>query len=191
MTRQTAHPITHQTLTASNRSAREVARLLAAGDLSPAYQRGSVWTDDQRIGLIRSWLIGMPIPAVIINDRLAPPWPKAVDGFPLGNHLYGVIDGKQRIETAIAWFDGLLPVPASWFPAEQVADTTVTDDGLYVTYQQLTPTGQRLFTNRALLPVIETAVGTIAEEADLYLLVNAAGTQQTEADLANAKLISE
>lgn len=186
MTRQTPEPIKHRSLNASNRSAREVVRLLAAGDLSPAYQRGSVWTNDQRIALIKSWLMGLPIPAVIINDRLNRSWPADQDGFPVGGHLYAVVDGKQRIESATLWFEGKLAVPATWFPVDQLAETTPTNDGDYVTFLGLTAIGQRLFANRALLPVIETQVGTIQEEAELYLLINGQGTAQADGDLARA-----
>ena len=189
MTRQTSAPIeAHQTQT-SSRSAREIARNFTDpdGDLSPEYQRGSVWTDDQRINLVRSWLMGLPIPAVIINDRLFGPWPDGgPDGTPLGGYSYAVIDGKQRIETAIAWFGGDLAVPASWFPAEVVEDTEDTNDGPYVRYTGLIKSERRHQGLRFQLPTVEARVATIEEEASLYLLVNGEGTPQTNENIANA-----
>lgn len=157
------------------------------GDISPVYQRGSVWTTEQRMGLIKSWLIGLPIPAVIISDRFTHLWPfDKATGLPEGGFMLAVVDGKQRIETAQMWFAGDLAVPASWWEPESVERTVTTEDGEYVTFTGLSEVGQRVFSNRALLPVIEAKVGSIAEEAGLYLLVNGAGTAQTAEDLANA-----
>lgn len=191
MTHQTSSPLRHHSLSASNRSAREVTRIVSDGDLSPAYQRGSVWTNEQRIALIKSWLIGLPIPAVIINDRFEGPWPTRRDGLPMGGHFSAVIDGKQRIETATMWFDGKLPVPATWFPADQVRETTLTSDGDYVTFLGLTTVARRYFVNRALLPVIETHVGSVEEEAELYLLINGQGTAQGNDDMDRAAKVAK
>lgn len=191
MTFQTTSPLTHQSLQASSRQAREVARMIdEQGDLAPSYQRASVWGPAQRMGLIRSWMVGVPVPAVVINDRYESGWPQGPDGFPIGGHGCAVVDGKQRIETARAWFTGVLQVPASWFPTDDVLVTTDTDDGPYVSYLGLSDTARRLFANRALLPVIEAHLPTIEAEAELYLLLNGAGTPQTDADLANAAHIA-
>lgn len=198
MTRQTAAPIAHQTLQATSRSAREIANLFTgydgtepSGDLNPEYQRGSVWTEDQRIALVHSWLSGFPVPAVIINDRIFGPWPDGgPNGTPTGGFIYSVIDGKQRIETAIAWFQGDLAVPASWFTPEDVETTESTDDGPYVRYTGLTRPGQRWCANRFQLPAMEARVATIQEEASLYLLVNGGGTPQADTDMDNAARVA-
>lgn len=190
MSRQTSVPIRHLSLHASNRSARETARSADRGqiDLTPPYQRGSVWTEDQRMALVRSWLSGVPVPAVILNDRTNDAWVNQY-GDP-GEMFWAVVDGKQRIETARAWFTGDLAVPASWFNPEHVAAPIDTADGPYVRFDGLTLPGQRIMGNRASLPVIEAKVASLQEEADLYLLINGGGTPQTDADLANAALHS-
>lgn len=193
MTRQTDTPIEAYSLQASARSAREIARIFTedSGDLSPEYQRGSVWTEDQRIALVRSWLMGIPIPAVIINDRIFGPWPDGgPNGTPAGGYTYAAIDGKQRIETAVAWFSGDLAVPASWFPSEGVEQTEDTNDGPYVRYTGLTKPGQRYCANRFQLPTVEAKVATIEEEASLYLLVNGGGTPQSDESMANAARVA-
>lgn len=185
MTRQTGTPITHQSLQSFNRSAREIARMTEYGlELAPSYQRGSVWTEEQRINLVRSWLAGVPIPAVTINDRLA----SGMSG--INDPAYAVIDGKQRIETAIAWFAGELAVPASWFEEDSIAETVATDDGDYVTYNGLTVVAQRHFSNRAQLPTIEVRVKSLEEEAALYVLLEQSGTKQTANDVAKAEAIA-
>lgn len=176
---------------ASNRSAREIARIFSStdGDIAPEYQRGSVWTEDQRIALVRSWLMGVPIPSIVINDRIFGPWPRNVNG-PIGDFAYAAIDGKQRIETAIAWFGGELAVPASWIDSADVETTEDTPDGAYVRYTGLTISEQRHQGNSFQLPTVEAKVATLQEEAELYLLLNGAGTVQSEDALANAARVA-
>lgn len=159
-------------------------------DVAPAYQRGSVWTWDQRVSLVRSWLSGIPVPAVTINDRLNGVWPTTAQGLPVDGFCYAVVDGRQRIETAQGWFDGSLPVPASWFAADAVVETVDTPDGPYVTYRGLTEVEQRHVANRAFLPMVEARLGSLAEEASLYLVLNGGGTPQTDADMANAASVA-
>lgn len=193
MTHRTSAPIESYSLQVASRSAREIARIFTDpdGDLSPEYQRGSVWTEDQRINLVRSWLMGVPIPAIIINDRLFGPWlDGGPDGTPLGGYSYAVIDGKQRVETAIAWFGGDLAVPASWFAAEVVEHTETTDDGPYVRYTGLVRAEQRHQSLRFQLPTVEAQVPTIEDEAALYLLVNGEGTPQTAENMGNAARVA-
>lgn len=192
MTRQTTAPIYSRSLQASGRAARELARIFSGndGDLSPEYQRGSIWTEDQRIALVRSWLMGVPIPAVIINDRIFGPWPTDTSG-PVGGYAYSAIDGKQRIETAIAWFEGTLAVPASWFSADDIEKSEATNDGPYVRYSGLSLPEQRHQALRFQLPTVEAKVATIQEEAELYLLVNGGGTPQADEDMANAARVAE
>lgn len=176
-TLQTSAPLTRRSLSASNRSAREVARQATDGDLilDPPYQRPSVWSELQQRMLVRSWAESLPIPAVTVNDR---------------GHEYAVVDGKQRIETAVAWFTGQLTVPATWFPTDWVGQTTITDDGPYVTFTGLTVKGQRLHAAEAFLPVIEAHLDTVAEEAELYVRLNTSGTEQATGDIQNARRVA-
>lgn len=187
MTRQTPFPLEHLSLGATNRFVDFFIRSVARDDmlLDAPYQRGDVWTLDQRIGLVRSWLMGLPIPAVIINDRSR--WSSASDTL---EPSYAVIDGKQRILTAIAWAVGEFAVPASWFPADRIETTEHTDDGPYVRYTGLNRVGQRFSDNRCVLPCAESRLGSVVEEAAVYLLVNGEGTPQTDADMANAARVA-
>lgn len=196
MTRQTTKPLEHINLNPSARQAREVARTVTDGHtlLDPPYQRGNVWTGDQRVALIESWLRGLPAGVLILSDRGTEAWRLAnpgLDPYEIGGAFWAVIDGKQRLTTALMWFNGELAVPASWFPAAHVEATEATDDGPYVRYTGLTAPGQRIFANRALFMVAETkACATEADEARFYLLVNGGGTQQTDADMANAARVA-
>lgn len=192
MTRQTSQPIDRLSLTATNRMVRELVRMWQDGtlDLNPPYQRGEAWTEDQQVALIRSFLMGVPIPALVMNERT---W-----AFKHGGEepLYAMIDGQQRIKAAARWFDGDLAVPASWFPAEDVLATVDTPDGAYVTYNDLCKPARSHFAFSSTIPVAEGRLGTDKAssermEAEVYLLVNGAGTPQTDEDLANAADVAE
>jgi hypothetical protein len=187
MTRQTTRPLREYSMNVLAGVPYEIVNSMREFlILDPPYQRGTVWTEDQRIALVKSWLMGTPIQAVIMNDRRRQAWTGEAPGL---DHI-AVIDGKQRIETAIAWFDGQLAVPASWFDAEWYESTVDTDDGPYLTYDNLTPAGKRFCKFQWKLPRIETELGTEADEAELYLLVNGGGTAQTAADMANAARVA-
>lgn len=184
MTRQTSQPLEHHSLNATNREAIGIVRLVQEGNLilDTPYQRGDVWTLDQRIALVKSWLLGLPIPAMIINDRMSSAWERGAELGP----AYAMIDGKQRTLTAFAWYTNEFAVPASWFPADQLATTEDTADGPYVRFDGLTIVGQRRFMRMAHFPVCEARAGSEREEAQIYLLVNGGGTAQTDDDMARA-----
>lgn len=192
-TLQTTEPLPDYRLSASNRTAREVGTtMLPMMDLDPPYQRGSVWTTDQRMALVKSWIMGVPIPSVILNDRGTAAWTQNQGGdvYSTSLPIWGVVDGKQRIETAAEWFGDKLAVPASWFPADRVDLAHDTDDGPYVSYNGLTLPGQRLMANSSLLPVVTSTLPRLEAEAELYLLVNGGGTAQTPQDMARAARVA-
>lgn len=195
MTRQTVAPLVHTTLSATNRRAIDLVRLVERNelDLRPAYQRGHVWTGDQQMALVRSWLLGIPTGVVILSDRENHNWAKANRATPLalGEASWACIDGQQRITTAQLWFGGHFGVPATWFDPQYIEDAVMTDDGPYVGHTGLTVTGQRMVDSRALIQVAEAKTcASVAEEAAIYLLVNGGGTPQSDADMANAQHIA-
>jgi hypothetical protein len=191
MSRQTATPLQHDTLNPAAQWARLLARRATEGEieLDPPYQRGDVWSEDQRLALLQSWLRGLPTGVVILADRTNPDWVRGNgDPYDTGQGYAAVIDGKQRITTAMHWFAGDLPAPASWFPEDYLTGTfEETPDGPYVRYSHLTAKGQRIVERRCSLLVSEVkGCSTLTEEAAFYLLVNKGGTPQSAADLANA-----
>lgn len=193
MTRQTPKPLADVSLNVASRQAREIVRMVQDQTggvvlLDPPYQRGSVWTEDQRVALIRSLVAGLPTGAVILNDRMTEPWRRVNNAD--YDVAYAVVDGKQRIETCAQWFGGELPVPASWFRPEWVERYFPTHDGPYVTYNSLSIVGQRITANRMQLGVGITQVDTVQDEADIYLLINGGGTPQTASDMANAARVA-
>lgn len=189
MTYQTTEPVREIPINISARAWGDLIHQLQKGDISYdlPYQRGDVWTTDQRVMLIYSILSGTPIPALIMNSRPDHMW------FGSGGErhpIYAVIDGKQRITAVQMFMEGDLAVPASWFPAERVERTEETSDGPYVRYPGLTRVAQRFFENKP-APVGEAHVQTVREEAAIYLRVNGSGTPQTDEDIARAVGIAE
>lgn len=193
-TRQTAAPLLDRSLAVESRLAREVARLVEDGSMivDPPYQRGAVWSEDQKVALVKSWLEGVPVPAIIVNDRGTGAWRQANGTSPMDTDepIYAVVDGRQRCETAVDWFRGDLAVPASWFSPDDVVETVETDDGPYVTHLGLSRRGQTVMAFKAKLPMASAQLATVEEEASMYLLTNGGGTAQTEADMANAARIA-
>jgi hypothetical protein len=187
MTRQLAAPIQHLSLTPTNRTAIDLYHQYQRGRivLDPPYQRGSVWSDDQRLDLMYSYLAGYPTGTLIFNDRMRGSWTRG-DDFTVS---YAVIDGRQRLETIIAWFNGHLAIPASWVREHDLLhDEAWIDlgDGPYVYCNYLTENGARRIESRMGVPVVTAQVDTLEAEAEIFRLVNAGGTAQTQDDLERA-----
>lgn len=101
-----------------------------------------------------------------------------------------MVDGKQRLLTAQAWFNSALAVPASWFDPDLVAGTEQADDGPYVRHHGLTRPGRLKFQHRAMLQVSEfKTAATIADESVMYVLVNDGGKPQAAEDMQRARSI--
>ncbi|MFJ4741338.1 DUF262 domain-containing protein [Streptomyces sp. NPDC088775] len=195
MTRQTPTHLEHTTLNPRARGAHDLVRLVAEGqlDVDPPYQRGSVWTEDQRVALVRSWMIGLPAGVIIISDRDNAHWAAAMgDVYKSGTAIWAAVDGKQRLLTAQLWFTGQFAVPASWFDPAVVEQTELTEDGPYVRYSGLSEPGRLKFDRRAQFQVAEfRTAGRINDEATMYLLVNGGGTPHTAQEMQHAWEIAE
>lgn len=194
MTRQTAEPLTRLPINASSMPLTSLVQYVECGriDLNPPYQRGDVWTDDQRVALVYSWLTGATVPSITINDRSGQIWTD-LDTFDISRTdvgIWAVIDGRQRLTTAAMWMRGEFAVPASWFPANCLAATEATTDGPYVRYTGLTDLGRARGTDRTIIPVGIGEFATVRAEAAIYLLLNGGGTPQTDADMDNARRIA-
>lgn len=185
---QTSEPVQDLRITATALSWGELVRQVQDGDVTYdlPYQRGSVWNYQQRIMLVHSILSGTPIPAIIVNARPRDMWYDAA-----GERLpvVAVIDGQQRLTAIRLFVEDDLPVPASWFPAEDVETVEQTEDGPYVRFSGLTLAMQRSF-KRMAVPVAEARLASIADEAAVYLRVNGSGTPQSDEDMARAARVA-
>lgn len=130
-------------------------------DLDPPYQRGSVWSEDDKAELIRSLLEGVPIGAVFINYRG-------------GMEPYRVVDGKQRIEAIHDFLEGCLRVPAGWFDGATEL-LGIPDEQGTVSYLDLTEAAARRFRINGTLAVYETRLPTEDDERRLFDRINFTG----------------
>jgi hypothetical protein len=90
-------------------------------ELNPSYQRGNVWTDKESSELIDSVLRGIPLPSIILNQRL-------------GDESLEIVDGKQRL-TSILRFVGSHP-DAIRFVAQMEEETGVTSKLFHENYKK-------------------------------------------------------
>jgi len=135
--------------------------------LSPPYQRGDVWGPVRQRNLIRSILLGVPIPAIIINDRASAGWDEMIS--------CAVIDGKQRITAILVFLQGNLGVPAEWFGVAG-------DDHGLVHYPYLPLPVQRGF-KMIPIPFCEGQLPNLEAEREVFELVNFGGVPQGESDI--------
>lgn len=134
--------------------------------LDPPYQRGLVWGQKRKVNLIRSLLLGVPIPSIVINDRFAAQWDE--------NLSCVVIDGKQRISALLDFFNGVLRIPAEW-----VGMSTETG---WVAYGDLPQPLQRRLRCHP-LPFCEAQLPSLEAEREVFDLINFGGIPQGESDV--------
>lgn len=189
MLKPTTKPLVNLSLSPTNRHIDYFVHNYGRGLLllDAPYQRGRVWTTDQRGNLIRSLLMGVPIPAIVLNRRLTDQW-EAANG--LSEHNAAVVDGKQRILTMVDWFRNDFIVPSTWFRPDWLYEGFVQNDSTWVSFDDLSDKGRRGFENFA-FACVEAQVATVQHEAEIYLLVNGAGTAQTDDDMVNAQRVAE
>lgn len=61
----------HRSIQATARSMRDLVRHVEDGglELNPPYQRGDVWTTEQRMNLVKSLLLGIPVAIAQLTDE--------------------------------------------------------------------------------------------------------------------------
>lgn len=169
-------------------------------DLSAPYQRGSVWSNEQRRSLIRSFIMGVPVGAVIISTL------PSREATASGYH-WRIVDGKQRVETMRAFVAGQVPTPGWWWREDDCEHR----DWSHVVYADLTVRGQRSVDMRWSLPALQadlmvewlgmsesgkwltrsrSSAEILIAEAELYALINGGGTPQTEDDMEKAATVA-
>ena len=72
--------------------------------LTPSYQRRSVWTNKDRRFFLDTIFKGYPCPAIFLHKRMS------VDG----RAIYDVVDGKQRLETILMFSQNQLSMPSDF-----------------------------------------------------------------------------
>lgn len=74
--------------------------LLGKYNYEPSYQRLSLWSDEKKSFLIDSILNNFPIPPIFLHQKIDDE---------TGKTHYDVIDGKQRLQSIIAFIEGRIP----------------------------------------------------------------------------------
>lgn len=70
-------------------------------DLSPPYQRRSVWSEKFRHDFVTTVTLNYPCPAIFLYEEIRPD----------GTFNYKVVDGKQRLTTLLDFVTNKIPVP--------------------------------------------------------------------------------
>ncbi len=140
----------------------------ASMELNAPYQRGDVWGEIRQRNLIRSILLGIPIPSIIINDRASAGWDHNVS--------CAVIDGKQRITAILKFMFGELECPGWWWGEE----------GEMIRFGDLPARMQRAFHNYP-VPFTEGQLKSLEEEREVFELVNYGGVAQGETDITQSR----
>jgi Protein of unknown function DUF262 len=132
--------------------------------LDAPYQRGDVWGKTRQRNLIRSLILGVPIPSIVINDRASAGWDH--------KHSCVVIDGKQRMTAILKFFDNELDVPGEWFGMAG-----------NIFYEDLPDNNKRSLAMTTTMGFSEGKLGSLEEEALVFELVNFGGVPQGESDV--------
>lgn len=142
-------------------------------NLSPAFQRQSVWSSRDRQHLVSSIFDSIPLPSVYLYRQTGRG----------GTPLFDVIDGKQRLETLLLFMGK--------GPLRRVEDTlhvrrAFGDDQLieWRAWSDLTTPDRNDYLN-AIVPTIEVE-GELGEVIDLFVRINSTGKHLTAQERRHA-----
>jgi hypothetical protein len=138
-------------------------------NLSPGFQRQSVWSGRDREKLIESVLRNYPLPAVFLYRRQ--------DG---GHIRYDVIDGKQRIESILMFMGELRGRfwARAQLPGEQEAG--------WINWKRLCKKKLQHRITGYRIPVVEVD-GDMADIIDVFVRINSTGKALTPQEKRHAK----
>jgi len=143
-------------------------------NLSPTFQRKSVWRDRDRHLLIESLLRGFPIPAIFLYQRNE-----------AGQLCYDVIDGKQRLETILRFMGAMrgaftvkIALPGM-DGVQQINSLSLRRNKSHVAL--VLPELQKYR-----IPVVEVN-GDLGDIVELFVRINSTGKPLTPQEKRNAK----
>ena len=145
-------------------------------NLSPGFQRKSVWTLRDRRKLICSILDGYPIPSIFLYRREED-----------GRQISDVIDGKQRLET-IFMYTQVRPFRRNGFDVKyEFADveSDVDSAGAW-TWKDLQRSGRTAQFLSYEIQVVEVT-GDVGDIMDLFVRINSTGKALTSSEKRHAK----
>ena len=139
-------------------------------NLSPGFQRDSVWTWGDRQKLIDSIIRNYPLPAIFLYRREEN-----------GEIIYDVIDGKQRLES-ILMFMGLMRGQRYWAKIHMPGD----NEKDWVNWKSLCKQSKQHLITGYRLRTIEVD-GDGSDIIDLFIRINSTGKALTAAEKRHAK----
>lgn len=141
-------------------------------NLSPGFQRDSVWTESDRRRLIESLLQNYPIPSVFLYRQNAN-----------GKLCYDVIDGKQRLESVLM-FQGAKGFRGGRFDVRTRIGAH--EDVEEWSWRRLQNRGHEHKLMGYKFQTVEVA-GDLADIIDLFVRINSTGKRLTGAEKRHAK----
>jgi len=161
------------------RTIQELADLYKAKrlNLEPAFQRWSVWTESDRRLLVNSIFDKIPLPSLYLYKRTGK------NGVP----TYDVVDGKQRIETILA-FMRTGPVHDRDNPLYVKRAFTDDEDADWWEWRDLNRDEKAQFLDTK-ISTIEVD-GELSEIIELFVRINATGKKLTAQEKRNARFYS-
>ncbi len=139
-------------------------------NLSPGFQRDSVWTERDRAKLVDSIVRNYPLPSIFLYRREEH-----------GEIIYDVIDGKQRIES-IFMFMGLIRGKRFEARVQLPGD----DEKEWVDWNRLKNLQKQHLITGYSLRIIQVD-GDLADVIDLFVRINSTGKALTTAEKRHAK----
>ena len=144
-------------------------------NLSPVFQRDSVWSEIQRRKLVRSIYENIPIPSIYLYER-----------FQDNRTVYDVIDGKQRLET-IFRFIGVkgFKKKSFWFKTEWMEEGNYNHD--YCTWRDLEDIEKQHILDYPIQTI--TVKGSQSDIAEIFVRINSTGSKLTAQEIRDAKYL--
>ena len=142
-------------------------------NLEPGFQRNSVWTTNDRRRLIDSVCASRPIPSVFLY--------KSQDS--RGRLKYDVIDGKQRLESVLAF------IGAKGFRGEGFEVLTTLPNATeaeWFDWRRLRNRGHESLLTGYKVQTVEVS-GDLSDIINLFVLINSTGKRLTNAEKRHAK----
>jgi len=131
--------------------------------VNPPFQRGLVWSLDQKQRWIETLLDDLPIPAIFVNT---------FSGHPTYGSREVVIDGQQRLRATAEFMKDEF-----WVRGEK--------------WSEQTEEFHRVFGLNVVTPIVYTRFETEAECVELYLQLLLAGTAHTDSEIEKARVYLE
>lgn len=161
-------------LTVTNRPIEFLSYYLDHLDTNPPYQRGTVWGLERKRALWFSLLSGIPIPALVVNDRLSAEFSDTGEE---SCAWFAIVDGKQRISAITGFLLGGFSLDGAWFTH---ADSGRPMEG-WVFHSDLDLATQRRLKHLT-IGVCEGRMASMDAERELFELVNFGGLAQGDVD---------